>query len=629
MTTVNAKDYLRDEYHIIDAERFGVVTGTGNETTNDTALQNLRSHLVKDRDALWVVNFPPGLIVYTWNRWLARVGNVVVNANGVEFKNTSTNGNGSIHRPLNLTDSFHNDPNLDVPNWANATVENGVLLQSANAGDTSLTTATASDASHVGVGKWALIHGYDQQGTSQPPNIRYFQYLKIVSVDTETGVVELDRPLYHPMESSWIDRKTDYGANDVGFGAPRILNLERGDDNYNIIKRLIINGATFLPSDGVIDTLNINGCIYAELNNIGCERLVLTVNKDVQVCGGHVEYGGAELDKITESGYLKNVDNADHLTNASGFHSITVDGGKIANGDVNLSARITYYKNVEFIATGETNTRLAYTQTTRWPIYSLRYEDCVFRGRDVNNVFIPEDIVEFTVSSVSGTDIVIDTPGILIDQLDYGFYLFNKTASVGGHLTSITFNASDQLVLSGTWPDVSASDVVHFHKIQNFSHSGCQFGETISRPLATKYSHKTINNLSTINDRDLVFESDGSMGVYTVNAFGRLKEIQCNVLSPYTGTSSGTPRVEFVYTGGEESNQEMLDVHTEGSSNVGLRRLTKFGKEDEAGSSFTDPSADTTRLMKYITEMQIRTQDMPGTEAEMPEVEIELIWRQF
>jgi hypothetical protein len=76
------------------------------------------------------------------------------------------------------------------------------------AGSTSIFTVTAADAALYPVGRWVQITGIDLQGVIDgnygfPTNAQFFDYAKVVSNDSGTGEIALDRALSDSYKSTW------------------------------------------------------------------------------------------------------------------------------------------------------------------------------------------------------------------------------------------------------------------------------------------------------------------------------------------------------------------------------------------------------------------------------------------
>jgi len=114
----------------------------------------------------------PGAYTYTNDRWLFGVQKVIIHAYDVTFQCTSSDAsNGG---PLDTGGFFEDRSDVAWP--GDRVIVNGYLFNSASAGAASITTTTAADAGNFSAGMRILLHGYDQQFTGTPPNMRYFEY---------------------------------------------------------------------------------------------------------------------------------------------------------------------------------------------------------------------------------------------------------------------------------------------------------------------------------------------------------------------------------------------------------------------------------------------------------------------
>jgi hypothetical protein len=99
------------------------------------------------------------------------------------------------------------------------------------AGATSVTLTTPAQASRFTVGGWAMMAGFDLQGLWHsdfgfPTNSHYFDHVKVLSADTNTGVVTFDRPLTHNYKSTWpvYHSGSGFGADQGGAATLYALN---------------------------------------------------------------------------------------------------------------------------------------------------------------------------------------------------------------------------------------------------------------------------------------------------------------------------------------------------------------------------------------------------------------------
>jgi hypothetical protein len=100
-------------------------------------------------------------------------------------------------------------------------------LATVSAGSSSITLLNPSQTSLFSVGRYALIAGFDLQGLWQspygyPPNPHFFEYVKIASVDTSTGIITFETSLRNTYKSTWPNFNSG-SRFEVDAGGPATL----------------------------------------------------------------------------------------------------------------------------------------------------------------------------------------------------------------------------------------------------------------------------------------------------------------------------------------------------------------------------------------------------------------------
>jgi len=90
------------------------------------------------------------------------------------------------------------------------------------AGASSVTLLTPSQTSLFTFGNYALMTGLDMQGYGYPSNQRFFEYVKVASINSGTGVITFTAPLTNSYESTW-PLYTPGGAFQIDEGGPATL----------------------------------------------------------------------------------------------------------------------------------------------------------------------------------------------------------------------------------------------------------------------------------------------------------------------------------------------------------------------------------------------------------------------
>jgi hypothetical protein len=311
-------------------EQYGAI---GDCEADDTAAFRAMNAAILDAQAndqlLQVtISFPPSRCYhYTWNRWLWGIRHVRVLGHGSTFQNIGTNvwsiNNVSIVTNRGLT----NLTPLNDPGYVERKI-GYTKIATVAAGSTSVIALNHSEVSLFSPNQWALVYSYDQQlGPSAPPNARFFDYVRVTSVNTMTGVISLDRPLVHTHRQDFPDVPT---AGTEPVGAARIAPLE--DSSVPFTEDIYMENMTFLPNPAItalgptgFDYFMVSGAYSATVNNVRAHDFVPSVVMAITV--ENSTFSGSEPDKLIDSVTLVNVTINNGLLGCAGVDKLKVFGG--------------------------------------------------------------------------------------------------------------------------------------------------------------------------------------------------------------------------------------------------------------------------------------------------------------
>ncbi len=466
----------------LTAAAFGILP-TNTDAQNDVGFAALKTKMQSSPTTTWKVFFAPGAYTYTNDRWLWGVRKVIIDAYDCTLQNTSTDA-GNFY-PFDVGDFFTDVG--DVPFPASAAVHvNGYLFNTAAAGAIAITTATHADAGNFTPGMRVLVHGYDQQGSGYPPNMRYFEYKTVLTADAGTGVVTFTDHLAYGYDSRWWDT-ANYSGTALSFGAPRILSLERA--NYKRPILIWIKGATFLanptyptPAANVLQ-LSADLLIYEDVSAPAFN----TGQTDVQIMRGSKFAAQSTCDKLHNRLVLEDTtlnDGSIALTDCVGVNNLSLIRSKF-NGSINqIAPRNLFVDNSDIIPPTGSYTGLS-TETNR-PLRAVSIANTrVYNtgGGNFQAAFGGKGSPGFslTVGSVVGTDIRIafDATGQAVaQQIEYGMTLTNTVTGNTGIITAIYWETGSPgtLRIAGTWSAPTASDVFYYYDVMQVSDGG---GNTI------------------------------------------------------------------------------------------------------------------------------------------------------
>ncbi len=179
------------------------------------------------------------------------------------------------------------------------------LIHTAEPGADMVRLKNRLDSRYVRVGRWHLVASYDQQVEGYPPNIRYYDYVRVIAVSGDTVV--LDRRLRHLHREDYFE----IPSNPVSIGAARIIPMDLGgsggllpSSDARLTIRQTFRDIEFVPNPSAVllPTDESNRAIYiAESLDTSFEDCVMphpvpTVVRHMRFLRGIIE--DSEADKI-------------------------------------------------------------------------------------------------------------------------------------------------------------------------------------------------------------------------------------------------------------------------------------------------------------------------------------------
>jgi len=294
---------------------------------------------------------------YTSNRWTWGIRNLQVLGNGARLQNVAsfaTQGSAAAY-PLITNRSIFEDEAIDAPLHIQ---QASFPISSVNAGSTGVVLKDSSGAGRFASGKWVIIYSYNQQiEGGYPPNARYFDYAKVISVNSN-GTILLDRSLAHSHSDAFPEATAQLSAP---VGAARIFPID-GFSSVPFIESLYMENITFLdnpnarrptdgpgPNDPLFKSHNfllVQGVAQATINNVTVSEFVPSGSYKISVSGSH--FFASEVDKLlTEVDYTGvTIDNG--LNECSGADTIRYTGGSMQMAI--CAPRQAFYSGVTFNA---------------------------------------------------------------------------------------------------------------------------------------------------------------------------------------------------------------------------------------------------------------------------------------
>jgi len=419
---------LSDE---IIAPQWGVINSTG--TDNANALIAMGAHMRLTPDNVWKIKFGGGVVETTTSRWLVNTKHWWID--GVELGSTSNAGLSRDKIPIDFQGLWDAEPFLSGDNF-----EEGILFNDASAGDGSIFTTTASDASKISTGEWALVYGWQYQEGGIPSNARYFQWLKVLSVNASTGEVVFDSfTLNDRWDVRWLDFPAASQAS-ISIGKPRILSTVR-TTGQGYTAEVVYPVTSILHNVTIAN--NPNGDVSYGVSgvHVNCKNLIVKTGVAFfgaltsRVCiYDNIEMvdGSYEFDKNTEFATLLNTKVNKGMSTGTGVLQFRAENCDFpASGALNPVSR--HHKFINCNLNGQQSNIAANTfglQTSPFPSInkSTTYENCTFAMIDS---------IDTLVGSASLTVVSADwTAGsgrlITVASTASNFNFVKRLAEVGG-----------------------------------------------------------------------------------------------------------------------------------------------------------------------------------------------------
>ena len=318
----------------IIAEEFGVRSGKNWDQT--AGLLRLRNHMVTNHNVHHHVTFRPGVYYYSNNRWLSNIGSATLIADGCTFTNILSDAFDANNRPFNVNGIFQD--HKDQPFPQGVSFHSGIRIRSAAAGALVVRLSDPAEADMLAAGMRVFVYSFDQQWNGYPPNLRFFEWRRVVAVEKITGAIILEAPLRFGHDSLLPDTPIDPAFGPT-VGSARILPLERR--NYHYPEILEIIGATFArnpnrPSSdagGLVvaaDTLILRDCRHEGALWPSENRLAL-----YERC--HI--ASVEVDKLCARVEFRNCRFDSPVIGATGVNELVLNGCEI-HGHIAVSPRV-------------------------------------------------------------------------------------------------------------------------------------------------------------------------------------------------------------------------------------------------------------------------------------------------
>ena len=325
---------------------------------------------------------------YTVNSWLAGLQYVFV------MPDPRDNAEAPRPRLRNIRQKFTFDSELAILGTGGSTAFDllhdklkafSPVIDDAEPGADRVRLKERADAKLLAVGRWHLIGSYDQQVGGYPPNIRYFDYVKVLAVEGDE--VLLDRKLRHRHRADYFEEP----ANPNSLGVARIIPLDLGGEGGlppasggRLTMRLTVQSIEFVknPStdNGSNVVLYIAGALEASFEDCILPRPVPTIVQHMRFLGGKI--GTSEPDKLVSSLIFDQVQSG-QIGGATGVDFLLIRNSMIAPFQV--SPR--HLRVLESTIDGTNDTHYWYPVTFAYngSVVSAEFEATTFKINPTNN----------------------------------------------------------------------------------------------------------------------------------------------------------------------------------------------------------------------------------------------------
>jgi hypothetical protein len=383
-----AGQILHKSYYV-DSGTYGRPTGTD----YTAVLLNVQKAVLADQinvgdgNLRATIYFRRGqLYDYTANDWPAGMQYVTVDTD------PSYNPAGARPRLRNIKRTFNFDSELAIIGTGTGSIfdlagdkirTNSPAINTVAPGQSQVQLKVASDGAKLKPGRWYLVGSYDQQVEGYPPNMRYYDFVKVVSVSGST--VTLDRKLQHKHQDVSFEVPTNLSS----IGAARLFPLDLGGiQGFSVTKRLSIR-QTFKniefvknpsTSNGSNTVLYIGTAIDTDFYNCIMPRPVPSIVQHVYVSGGTI--ASAEVDKLITTVILDKVSTGE-LFGATGVEFMLLRGAVTA--PIYLSPRHLRLINMTIDATNDRFLWYPVTFAYNGPVLSAEFESTTFIVNPTNS----------------------------------------------------------------------------------------------------------------------------------------------------------------------------------------------------------------------------------------------------
>ena len=176
------------------------------------------------RNNLIVLTIPAGKFTYSWNRFTMDIPRLEIVGAGSGRAGGPSTILQNVNRDGNWFDMIAVRGNWDFFGDGFYASDNfGWHVRSVAAGARTVRLIDADlrrTAKQFAVGRWVLVMSYSQQQYGYPPDMRYYDFARVVAIDPKTQTITLDTPLHFAHRA------------DRPYGGPRLTEQNRDNASF-------------------------------------------------------------------------------------------------------------------------------------------------------------------------------------------------------------------------------------------------------------------------------------------------------------------------------------------------------------------------------------------------------------
>ncbi|MEA2780596.1 MAG: hypothetical protein QOK29_2140, partial [Rhodospirillaceae bacterium] len=324
---------------------------------------------------------------YTNNKWSAGIQYLTVEAD------PGYNAKGPRPRLGNVKSTFLFDGEIATLNSGGASAFDiaggnvkrySAKIYTVKPGSNIVRLKNRVDAAKIKVGRWHIVGSYDQQVGGFPPNMRYFDYVKVAAVSGDT--VTLDRRIRHLHRDNFFEKP----LNSNSMGVARIIPIDVGGagglaprNDARLTIRETFKDIEFVKNPSTRNKSNvvmyIGGALDASFENCVMPRPVPGFVQHMRYFGGTMET--SEPDKLIETLIYDGV-TAGETVEGTGVELLLVRNSR--TGPMKISPRQLRAINSTFDATTDTYLWYPIGWAYFGPILSAEFQGATFRINPTN-----------------------------------------------------------------------------------------------------------------------------------------------------------------------------------------------------------------------------------------------------